>query len=104
MFCVGDKVFAFSVVCDALDYRSAAASRVEPLDSSTLEVCKGLQRLTRLLHLNFCAADFKACPESGGLLFLEVNSAPMFAAFDRACDGRLSDAIVNYLVEGTALY
>jgi hypothetical protein len=31
--------------------------------------------------------------------FLEVNTQPMFAAFDKAADGRLCDAIIDHLSE-----
>jgi hypothetical protein len=48
--------------------------------------------------LDFGAADFKASPETGRPLFLEVNSAPMFAAFDRVAAGALCDAILDWLV------
>jgi hypothetical protein len=33
----------------------------------------------------------------GEWTFLEVNSQPMFAAFDKAADGRLCDAILDWL-------
>jgi hypothetical protein len=31
---------------------------------------------------------------------LEINSAPMFVAFDRACDGVLCDALLDWLMSG----
>jgi glutathione synthase/RimK-type ligase-like ATP-grasp enzyme len=49
------------------------------------------------LGMDFGAADFKACPETGRLLFLEINSSPMFVRFDQAADYMLTDAIINYL-------
>jgi hypothetical protein len=50
------------------------------------------------LGLDFGAADFKRCPETGDYRFLEVNSAPMFSAFDRVVSGALSGAIVDWLM------
>ncbi len=49
------------------------------------------------LGLDFGAADFKICPRTGARLFLEVNSAPMFAGFDRAAGGALADTILDWL-------
>jgi hypothetical protein len=50
-----------------------------------------------ILRLDFGAADFKTCPKTGRFLFLEVNSSPMFAAFDAASDGAVSRAIAESL-------
>jgi hypothetical protein len=47
--------------------------------------------------LDFGAADFKTCPDTGSYRFLEVNSAPMFAGFDRVAKGCLSAAILEWL-------
>ncbi len=38
-------------------------------------------------------------PETEELLFLEVNTQPMFAAFDQTVDGMLCDAIIDYLYQ-----
>ena len=49
------------------------------------------------LGLDFAAADFMRGPRGKGLHFLEVNSQPMFTAFDQACGGKLCDAIIDHL-------
>lgn len=36
------------------------------------------------IGLDFAAADYKTCADTGKLKFLEVNTAPMFVAFDCA--------------------
>jgi hypothetical protein len=36
-------------------------------------------------------------PKTGEFVFLEVNSQPMFAAFDRVSGGKLCDAIIDHL-------
>ncbi len=59
-----------------------------------------LRKLTNRLGLNYAAADFKASAESDALIFLEVNSNPMFAAFDHASDGALVDGMLDWLTEG----
>jgi len=58
-----------------------------------------LRKLTNRLGLTYAAADFKASAESDALIFLEVNSNPMFAAFDHASDGALVDGMLDWLTE-----
>jgi len=57
----------------------------------------GLQRLMDRLKMDFGAADFKAAPTTGELRFLEINNGPMFAAFDKVCDGRLTGQMAEFL-------
>jgi D-alanine-D-alanine ligase-like ATP-grasp enzyme len=57
-----------------------------------------LKRLTDRIGLDFAAADYKTCANTGKLKFLEVNTAPMFVAFDRAGKGCITDAILRFLV------
>lgn len=94
---IGDAFLGFAVVSDELDYRVTQDCRVEVWDDVPAELVDGLRRLTDRLGLDFAAADFKTCPETGRLLFLEVNTGPMFAAFDRASDGAVTAAIASYL-------
>jgi hypothetical protein len=47
--------------------------------------------------MDYGAADFKADPETGALRFLEINNGPMFTAFDRASEGRLTRAMAEHL-------
>jgi len=99
VYSIAGRFFAFQLIADALDYRSTADCRVVPLDVAELpsQLIEGLQRLMERLRMDFGAADFKASPESGELQFLEINNGPMFAAFDSACDGRLTDAMAEWL-------
>ena len=50
-------------------------------------------------HLDEAAADFMRDDATGEWCFLEVNSQPMFAAFDDVCDGRLCDAMIDHLLK-----
>ncbi|HVE70476.1 MAG TPA: hypothetical protein VNI54_03840 [Thermoanaerobaculia bacterium] len=92
----GDRFVSFHVVASTLDYRTDRNARVEPVQNDRRLVA-GLRKLTDALHLDFAAADFKQCPASGRMLFLEVNSGPMFAAFDAVSDRAVSRAIVRAL-------
>lgn len=89
----------FRVESDALDYRADAESRVVhlPLDGVDAEAVEGLGRLMDTLEMDYGAADFKTCPDTGRLVFLEINSGPMFSAFDEVSGWAVSDAILDYL-------
>lgn len=97
VFGIGDRFLAFSVISDELDYRVHQSARVEPLPEVPDGLAAGLGRLMDELGLSFGAADFKTCSETGRLAFLEINSGPMFAAFDRAANGAVTGAIADFL-------
>jgi hypothetical protein len=97
VFGIGNRFLAFSVASDDLDYRERQSARVEPLPEVPAGLAQGLGRLMDPLGLDFGAADFKTCPETGKLLFLEINSGPMFAAFDQASGGAVSGALADFL-------
>jgi hypothetical protein len=92
----GDRFVSFHVVAGTLDYRTDPKARVEPVKSDRRLVA-GLRKLTDALGLDFAAADFKQCPRTKRMLFLEVNSGPMFAAFDAVSERAVSKAIVREL-------
>ncbi len=93
---VGRDFFGFTIRSDVLDYRTTNSAQLEFLPSIDPRIKQGLKRLTDRLGLDFAAADFKA-DDKGALKFLEVNSAPMFAAFDSVANGRVSQAILANL-------
>ena len=99
IYAVGSQYFAFNVISSELDYRATQNCRVEFVeDVLSMGLTDSLGKLLNKLGLDFAAADFKTCPTTGRLLFLEVNTGPMFAAFDRASDGKLCTAMLDYLL------
>ena len=96
---IDGRCFPYQLVADALDYRSTADCKVVPLEVSGLpEGLTGrLAALMDRMRMDFGAADFKACPETGRLQFLEINNSPMFAAFDAVSEGRLTHAMADFL-------
>ncbi|HEX8691864.1 MAG TPA: hypothetical protein VF746_05565 [Longimicrobium sp.] len=96
---IGGRFLPFTVISDRLDYRADDATRVEPRDLESIDpgLIAGLGRLMGRLAMEYGAADFKTDPDTGELVFLEINSGPMFAAFDRASGHAVSDAILDYL-------
>lgn len=97
---VGGRFLPFAVISDRLDYRVDRGTRVEPLPVETIApgLLGALGRLNDSLQMQYSAADFKTDAETGELVFLEINSGPMFASFDRASGHAVSDAILDYLV------
>lgn len=103
VYAVGDaasrRFEAFHVRSEQLDYREDKSTEVIhlPLADVAPEVLSGLGRLMDGLEMDYGAADFKTDPETGRLAFLEVNSSPMFVAFDAASGNAVSDAILDYV-------
>ncbi|MET1112577.1 MAG: hypothetical protein ABWX67_13725 [Allosphingosinicella sp.] len=89
----------FEIHSPLLDYRTAAPSSLV-YRGETLPwpgVAEGLAKLAEAVGIDFCACDFKTRPGEPIPLFLELNSGPMFAAYDLAAEGRLADALVAAL-------
>lgn len=103
IFAVGARYFIFNVISAELDYRVTQNCRVEfagtEREFSDPRLVDAFGKLLTTLKLDFAAADFKTCPDTGCLLFLEVNTGPMFAAFNHASDGKLCAAMIDRLVE-----
>lgn len=107
IFAVGDRYFVFNVISPELDYRVTQNCRVEfagtEVEFSDTRLIGTFGKLLTTLHLDFAAADFKTCPDTGRLLFLEVNTGPMFAAFNHASNGKLCDAMLEHLSQSVQL-
>lgn len=101
VYVVGDATFAFEVRSAHLDYRADADATVHYRGAAPSPIAAPLVALARRCGLDFAAADLKSRAD-GTLVFLELNTAPMFAAFDDACDGALCRTMVAWLTGGTA--
>lgn len=101
IYAVGKSFFAFQITSEELDYRTTPKCRIEYLESFADKLTVGLRKLLDALGLDFAAADFKTCPRAKELIFLEVNTSPMFTAFDSASSGLLADAMIKFLVSKT---
>ena len=100
IYAIGGRYFAFNVISPELDYRSTQNCRVESTDVPA-RLVERFGALLERLGLDFAAADFKTCQDTGELLFLEVNTGPMFVAFDQATNGELCHAMVQALFSGS---
>ncbi len=98
IFRVGDEFLAFAIESKEIDYRMDGACKLSFIMSVPKQLTRKLKRLTDRLGLDFAAADYKTRADTGKLQFLEVNTAPMFVAFDRAGKGCITDAILRFLL------
>jgi hypothetical protein len=91
----------FEIHSQLLDYRTAAPSSLvyRGEDLPWPGMADSLARLTAAVGVDFCACDLKTRSADEPPLFLELNSGPMFAAYDQAAGGRLADAIVAQLTD-----
>ena len=98
IFRVGKEFLAFTIESKEIDYRIDDGCKLSVVASLPKRLTRQLKRLTDRIGLDFAAADYKTCADTGKLKFLEVNTAPMFVAFDRAGKGCLTDAMLRFLV------
>jgi hypothetical protein len=97
VYVVGRKIFVFKITSPCLDYRQDPSPAVEYITGFDPLLGAKLRRLNRALGLDFSASDLKTCARTGRLKFLEINSSPMFVAFDKASDGKLVDGMIEAL-------
>jgi hypothetical protein len=98
IYVIGSKTFAFEMRSPSLDYRMHQDVDVIPLPEVP-NAEEGLRRLMTHLRMDYGAADFKSDPQSGELVFLELNTSPMFARFDQQSRGELCLAMIGELMD-----
>ena len=96
IYVIGQFAFAFEVRSSALDYRVNQDAELILLPEVPKELAM-LRKLMSRFAMDFGAADFKTDPDTGQLVFLELNASPMFARFDQASGGQLCTAIIHEL-------
>jgi len=96
IYVIGHSAFAFEVRSVSLDYRVNQDAELVLLQSVPPELAM-LRKLMSRLGMDFGAADFKTDPETGQLVFLELNTSPMFARFDQVSGGKVCAAIIREL-------
>ncbi len=101
VFSISGNLFAFHLETNQVDYRTDQHVRVH-----AMEVPESLIRCTHQLvdriGFDYCALDFRCKKGFEHPIFLEINSFPMFVAFDDAAENRLADAILEFLIGQTA--
>lgn len=96
VFSIDGQLFAFHLKTSQVDYRTDDNVSVHPID-----VPEGLggiiNQLVEEIGFDYCALDFRCRDGFESPVFLEVNSFPMFVAFDDAAENCLADAILGLL-------
>ncbi len=104
LYRIGERLFGFWLESPDLDYREHHNAQIRPAEIPA-GLARRMIRLSDALGCDFAAADFMHQPGTDRLCFLEINTQPMFAAFDKTVDGGISDAIIDYLLgESSAAY
>lgn len=96
VFVVGATPLAFEVRSPSLDYRAQQDAEVSAVPVPPQ--AEALGRLMAEFGMDFGAADFKSDPDTGELVFLELNTSPMFARFNQASDGAVCRAMIHHLL------
>lgn len=94
VFVAGAEAFAFEVRSPSLDYRALQDAELHAVPVPP--EAQALRCLMAEFGMDFGAADFKTAPD-GQLVFLELNTSPMFARFDATSQGALCRAMVRHL-------
>lgn len=97
VYVIGKQTCTFAIQSPALDYREDPEPALQYLGAFERTLGGKLIRLNRALGLDFSASDFKTCSRTGRLKFLEINSGPMFAGFDKTAKGELTDRMIEAL-------
>lgn len=97
VYMVESTPIAFTIDSPDLDYRENNNVAIAMTSIPEL-VTQCLSLLASKLNLNWSATDFMRDPDSGELIFLEINSQPMFARFDMVANGLISDLIIDALL------
>ncbi|QEF96179.1 hypothetical protein Mal15_02060 [Stieleria maiorica] len=97
VFSIGGKLHAFHLQTTQVDYRTDDDVVVRAIEVPQ-GIVASIHRLVGQIGFNYCALDFRCRKGFDDPVFLEINSFPMFVAFDDACENRLADAILEFLV------
>jgi glutathione synthase/RimK-type ligase-like ATP-grasp enzyme len=97
IYAVDDQFLGFQIHADKIDYRESRNRHIETFDPLPERITEAMRHLMTKMGLDWCAADFKLDPKSGQFFFLEINSNPMFSAFDKVAHGAITGAIADFL-------
>lgn len=92
---IGKQWFGFRLTSSYLDYRQNNDVKIEMLKTLPQKIIKPLALLLDAMKMDWAATDFKE--NKNELVFLEVNSQPMFSRFDECAKGKVCDAILNMI-------
>lgn len=97
VFSIGGNLFAFHLQTDQIDYRTDDSVQVTRIEVPP-KIIDSTQQLVERIGFDYCALDFRCRDGFSEPVFLEVNSFPMFVAFDDAGENCLADAVLKFLL------
>lgn len=97
VFSIGGQLHAFHLQTTHVDYRTDNDVHVRAIEVPA-EIVESTQKLVAMIGFDYCALDFRCRKGFDSPVFLEINSFPMFVAFDNASENRLADAILDFLI------
>jgi len=97
VFSIGGELFAFHLKTTEIDYRTDNDVTIHSIDVPSA-IIEQIHQLVRKIGFDYCALDFRCRGGFDAPVFLEINSFPMFVAFDDACENKLGDAILTFLL------
>ncbi|MDV6032992.1 MAG: hypothetical protein F9B45_23485 [Phycisphaera sp. RhM] len=97
VFSIGGNLHAFHLQTTEIDYRTDDNVVVHAVEVPA-ELAPSIHQLVEQIGFDYCALDFRCRDGFRDPVFLEINSFPMFVAFDDACENKLADAILEFLV------
>lgn len=101
VFSIAGELFAFHLQTTEIDYRTDHNVAIAAIDVPG-DLVDPIHRLVDQIGFDYCALDFRCRDRFEGPVFLEINSFPMFVAFDDACENRLADAMLGFLSQRDA--
>ena len=94
---VGDRYQAELVKCPTVDYRlDHELSKHFPDHQLPDDLAQQIVKATQAFGLTFAGWDFKLTPE-GEYFCLEANPMPGYDGYDRRCNYKITDLLIDYL-------
>ncbi|MCD0160539.1 hypothetical protein IHN63_04380 [Deinococcus sp. 6YEL10] len=96
--CVGEKQLPLMIRSSSVDYRYGKIDEYSPDIDIPTSQSVAMKQYQRRTGLNFIGFDFKISELDGMWYALEANPMPGFDFFDRRCDRKISQALLDLLI------
>jgi len=94
---VGDRVFAEMIESEEMDYRTTRNNRYHAIVAPE-PIGSGCVDLAHEMSCPLVGIDFKVERTTDRWYFLEANTMPCYEGYDRRTGGRISEAVVQWLL------
>ena len=97
IFYIGGDFHTFRLKSKAIDHREVDIPTDIIYEASPENIKDKLESLNQEIGLRYSASDFKFCSKTKEFKFLEINTNPMFTAFDKVAEGKVCESMINAL-------